>query len=330
MARNRTKESSIAFIFLLFFFFTSLVDDALIVSNFMTLLGYRASTTAACRFSHFVHLGNHLLQVFGVIALLYLTMTLLELKSKRMENQARKLLPLLFAGLLVLEVVFALPPAFNVKAKGKHCVYIDSTTGTVVTGWLDEVLLPYFIPFLICMYPFVKIVYQVKKPDGTTQRVRAQCHIVLSVTGGFFFFNLLYYLFWLGRQIESLILDKSRFRDFLSWHVWYVIRPVFSLITLGWHISTPLAPFIFDSELLHEFPGPWVNKNRFSLHESRQNEGIVLQEHPNRSIGQDEVDAASSPSTVVIRSHDRDKFMEIHNPLPMADLDDKEYHQIPL
>jgi hypothetical protein len=37
---------------------------------------------------------------------------------------------------------------------------------------------------------------------------------------------------------------------------------MFACIALGWHIITPLAPFVFDGELLDTFPGRLVNKHR--------------------------------------------------------------------
>ena len=42
----------------------------------------------------------------------------------------------------------------------------------------------------------------------------------------------------------------------------YITRPMFACISLGWHIITPLAPFVFDEELVDTFPGKWVNKHR--------------------------------------------------------------------
>lgn len=43
-------------------------------------------------------------------------------------------------------------------------------------------------------------------------------------------------------------------------HVWYLTRPVFALVSSGWHIMVPLAPFVFDPDLYQVFPGSWINR----------------------------------------------------------------------
>lgn len=320
IARNSSKETSIVYLFLVFFFVVSLVDDALIVTFFMSIYGHHNyKSTTSCRFISFVTIGNRLLQAFGVITLLYLSFALLKLKSKRIENQVRKFLPVIFVGLLIVEVIFALPAAFNTEASSSgRCQYINNA-GTVAVGWLYYVILPYFLPLFICMYPFVRIAWIVKNPESCAERDRSQYQIVLSVAGGYFFFHFLYYLLWLGREIEALILDKSQFRQILGLHFWYIARPLFSLINLGWHIAAPLSPFIFDSDLVEEIPGPWINKNRMLLHSrSQPSEDIVLQERSTNAQNEE-------PSRVAVTKDTQ--WTEIHNPLPTSDSD---YHQIPL
>ena len=119
-----------------------------------------------------------------------------------------------------------------------------------LVGWLYEVLFPYFLPLLITAYPFGVILYKLRHHDTVSNRDRNHFQIALAVIGGYFFFHFLYYLLWLGRQIEALLLDKAGFKDLLSHHIWYITRPLFATINLGWHITTPLAPFIFDNELI--------------------------------------------------------------------------------
>ena len=51
------------YFFLLFIFFTSLVDDALIIEYFMAVFGHQSHTTTVCQFLTFASIGNRLLQV---------------------------------------------------------------------------------------------------------------------------------------------------------------------------------------------------------------------------------------------------------------------------
>ena len=46
--------------------------------------------------------------MFAVLALLYLTLAMMEINLAKVEAIARKFLPLLFLGLIVLEIIFAL------------------------------------------------------------------------------------------------------------------------------------------------------------------------------------------------------------------------------
>ena len=108
---------------------------------------------------------------------------------------------------------------------------------------------------------------------------------------------------------------------------------------LGWHIISPLSPFIFDLDLLEEVPGPWVSKNRMMLHSRRQEDVQELQDRSSCYSVQEEVledeqvDGAAVSSAQVVKMHkdDQHQWTEIHNPLPMPSMDDdRHYHQIPL
>ena len=59
------------YFFLLFIFFTSLVDDALIIEYFMTVFGHQSHTTTVCQFLTFTSMGNRLLQVWRQEVLAY-------------------------------------------------------------------------------------------------------------------------------------------------------------------------------------------------------------------------------------------------------------------
>ena len=108
---------------------------------------------------------------------------------------------------------------------------------------------------------------------------------------------------------------------------------------LGWHIVSPLSPFIFDLDLLEEVPGPWVSKNRMMLHSRRQEDVQELQDRSScysvqeEVLEDEEVDGAGVSAAQVVKMHkdDQHQWTEIHNPLPMPSMDDdRHYHQIPL
>ena len=63
MARNSAKETSVIYQFLVFFYFTSLVDFALLVEFYMSIYVQQYKSNDTCRFISFVTTGNRLLQV---------------------------------------------------------------------------------------------------------------------------------------------------------------------------------------------------------------------------------------------------------------------------
>lgn len=314
MARHH-KESSITYLFLIFFFALSLVDDAIILGAFMSIFNgsrHQHKSVAFCRFVSFVVTGNRLLQAIGVVTMLYLTYAVLELKSKRIETLIRRYLPLVFAGLVVFEVILAVPQAFNIDASDGHCQYVGDGAILHTIGWLYNVLLPYFIPLLVSLYPFVRISWTVKRRNSCLERDRRNYQVVLSVTGSFFVFHFLYYLLWLGREVEALALEKSQFRRLLGLHFWFIARPLFSLINLGWHIVTPFSPFFYDPDLAEDMPGPWVAKRQHG-----QQEDFALEERPPTA-------ASSLPEGA---PEDKvQSWHEIHLPPAL----DQEYHHVPL
>ena len=68
-----------------------------------------------CRFVTFVIIGNRLLQAFGVIALSYYSWTVMVYKTKKIENLVRQFFLFIIGGLIILEMIFALPPAMNLQ-----------------------------------------------------------------------------------------------------------------------------------------------------------------------------------------------------------------------
>ena len=77
--------------------------------------GYQSHTTGICQFVTFVMIGNRLLQSFGVIALSYFTWTMMIFKTKKIENMVRQFFPFICLAIIILEIIFAIPPAMNLE-----------------------------------------------------------------------------------------------------------------------------------------------------------------------------------------------------------------------
>ena len=264
VARNIHKETPLYF-FMLFIFFTSLVDDALIIEHFMTLFGHQQHTTTICQFFMFVTLGNRLLQVNTVLALLYYSWVMMEQKRTIIEQNVKLFFPLIIIGLIILEIIFASGPAAQVRGSqdGSYCLYNDWATEYTqrITGWLFMVIFPYYLPLAIAIFPILRITRRLRRgSEVMTERSKVHNYIALSVCGGYFFFYLLYYLLMFGREVEFVVFEVNSFRMMLRRPIWFITRPMFSLIGLGWHIIVPLAPFIFDPDLYESFPGQYVNR----------------------------------------------------------------------
>ena len=264
VARNIYKETPLYF-FILFIFFTSLVDDALIIEHFMTLFGHQQHTTSICQFFRFTMLGNRLLQVNTVLALLYYSWICLEQKKTSIEQNVKLFFPLILLGLIIVEIIFASAPASQVRGSKDQskCLYKDDVTENSqrITGWLYMVVFPYYLPLAISIFPIFRITSRLRRgSEAMTERSKVQNYIVLSICGGYFFFHLLYYLLMFGREVEFVAFEVSNFRMMLRRPIWFITRPMFSLIGFGWHIIVPLTPFIFDPDLFESFPGKYVNR----------------------------------------------------------------------
>ena len=269
VARNIHKETPLYF-FILFIFFTSLVDDALIIEHFMTLFGHQQHTTSICQFFMFVTLGNRLLQVNTVLAMLYYSWVILEQKRTIIEQNVKLFFPLIIVGLIIVEILFASAPASQVRGSQdfSHCLYKDGVTeySQRVTGWLFMVIFPYYLPLAIAIFPILRITNRLRRgSEVMTERCKVHNYIVLSICAGYFFFYLLYYLLMFGREVEFVVFEISSFRMMLRRPIWFITRPMFALIGYGWHIIVPLTPFIFDPDLYETFPGQYVNKVRMNM-----------------------------------------------------------------
>ena len=172
MAKNSSLTHSVIYIFIVYTFVTLLVDIGLILEQFMSNFGYQFHSTGICQFVTFVTLGNRLLQAYGVLLLLYISLVIMLLKSKKVENFVTKTmaLPILALILLFLELIFALPPAMNIKGSshGKYCHYIGTFSTRRTTNWLFQVILPYFAPLALAIGPVIKIVLRLRQPNRSS------------------------------------------------------------------------------------------------------------------------------------------------------------------
>ena len=255
---SRTKETPTYF-FMLFLFFTSLVEDALVIQQFIMLHQETFHTTSSCRmFTYAVH-GNKILQALAVIAMLIYTVLLVEKRQTQVQVLAKKYFWAIVLVLLSLEFICTIWPTLNVKGgkTGQFCYFIDSSFETARrTGWFYNVLLPYVLPLLVCAIPALMLTLRMR--NQTIQECEVTpVNLALVTTASYFFFHLLYYTLMLGREAEASILDQSEWRRILGLHVWYITRPMFVLIAYGWHVVVPLAPFAFDKDFFEIFPGKY-------------------------------------------------------------------------
>ena len=128
--------------------------------------------------------------------------------------------PLILLGLIFLEIIFASAPASQVRGSKdfSKCLYKDDVTENQqrVTGWLFMVLFPYYLPLAISIFPILRITNRLRKgTEVMTERSKVQNYIVLCISGGYFFFHLLYYLLMFGREVEFVAFEVSNFRMML-------------------------------------------------------------------------------------------------------------------
>lgn len=278
VAKLKERKETPIYFFLFFLFFISLVEDSLIIQQFIMIYHKTKHTNTLCQLFSFVVYGNKCLQAFTVLALLTYTFVFVQFKRTVIEQRAKRFFPLIVIVLLVFELLFAIWPALNVRASSSEqfCYHVDASySNQRRTGWLYLVLYPYFIPVMMAVFPVVKLALKLRdKSLLDTHAVQAR--ITLVVVIGYFFFHLLYYTLMLGRETEALILERSEWRKLLGLHVWYITRPMFALIGYGWFITIPLAPFVFDPDLMTEFPGNWINKEKIALKEEENRNSICM------------------------------------------------------
>lgn len=201
---------------------------------------------------------HRILQVNTVLAMLYYSWAHTELKKTVVENRTKACFPLIVLTLLVVEFILVIGPALNLRASQMHqrCYYLADSAAA---GWLYFWVFPYLLPLLLAAVPMFRIAMKLRDASyNMTEAVKTQNYVVLSTCGGYFFFQLLYYTLTLWYLVAK---DKDSFRAV----VWFLLRPMFALIGYGWHIVTPLAPFVFDKDFYQSFPGNLVYRKRFEM-----------------------------------------------------------------
>jgi len=258
VAKNRLKETPV-YMFIMWLFFTKLVDDAVIIGQFIKYQQPNYShTTTLCQFASFVVLGNRILQVNSVLTMVYYSWLHLEFKKTIIERRMKQFFPLVILSLLILELVMVIGPAVNVRASQTHqrCYY---AVDTKVPGWLYYWVFPYILPLVLASLPALRIASKLRNASyHMTEQMKTQSYVVLAVCGGYFFFQLLYYTLTLWHLVAK---DKEGFRAV----IWFLLRPMFALIGYGWHLVTPLTPFVFDKDFYDFFPGRFVYRKKFEV-----------------------------------------------------------------
>jgi hypothetical protein len=265
------RKETVVYFALIFLFFTSLVEDAVVVQQFIMAHVETAKTTSLCQLFAYVVFGNRILQAEITVALAFYAWFAIEKKVAAVEKSGTHYFPAVVIALLLLELIISIWPAMNVAGSedsGQFCHLLDQDYARQRrTGWLYLVIFPYLLPLLLCAFPCIRLGLKLRA-GATVEPNTSLAKISLVVAVSYFFFHLLYYLLMLGREIEALMLDRPAWRKVLGMHVWYITRPMFALIAYGWHIVVPLAPFAFDEDLRAVFPGSWMNRRRLEGEEN--------------------------------------------------------------
>lgn len=287
VANNSRKENPTYFL-VLFLFFTSLVDHAVIIEEFMAIFGHFVFSDANCQLITFTVYGNKILQACTMLVLLYYNWAATELKTTKFSLQVKKFFPVIIFLLLLAEVILAIDPALNVVAgeSGQFCVFYNQEWNVQRRhGWLYNSLLPYLLPLVIVIFPVIKLSLKLKEAHIIEPR-KSHVLISLAVTGGYFMFYFLYYMLMTAREIESLMLERSEWNKLLGMTLWYITRPMFILVGHGWHIVVPLSCFVLDKDLKNQWPGPLLHKK--TEEEVEDHNSIVMEDREAQAGKEDE------------------------------------------
>jgi len=214
VARTNGRKETPLYLFLLLHFAASLVEDGLIVHQFVLTHHHTEHTESLCRLFTFATYGNKILQPTVALAMLYYTWLQVELKRTSVEAKAKQYFPLVVLAILVAELFLAIWPTVNVSGtrSGRHCYRIDDSYAKErLHGWFYLVLLPYFVPLAVTLFPVIRLSLKLYRRDRTMLESEvASVKITLSVVVGYFFFHLLYYSLMLGRETEAMVLDRRQ------------------------------------------------------------------------------------------------------------------------
>ena len=128
MARHTPKKETPLYFFIVFIFFTGLVEDALIIQQFIMVNVPTAHTTTLCQFFTYVVYGNKILTAISVLSLLFYTWIAVTLKRTVIEQTAKKYFPVFVLGLFLLELVLMIEPTLNVRANASQVSAMTSAT----------------------------------------------------------------------------------------------------------------------------------------------------------------------------------------------------------
>ncbi|XP_059089044.1 uncharacterized protein LOC131885120 [Tigriopus californicus] len=313
VARNNKKEIPTYF-FLIFIFFLSLVEDALIIHQFILVNVKTRHTTTLCQFFTYVVYGNKIVLALTVTSMVIYTWVHVEFKRSVIEQTMRKYFPVLIIGLFVVELLLAIEPTLNVRgsAAEQYCYHVDKRFSTRRrTGWLYLVLYPYFVPLVVCLFPCIKLGLKLRDKAVLSIFV-PHVKVTLVTVIGYFFFHVLYYLLMLAREIEASVLDLNYWRQLLGLHIWYITRPMFALVAYGWYIVVPLGPFLFDPDFMGEFPGNFLNRQEL-VHKDEENRNSICMS-----------DTVSTAETMRASSLDPDSMMS--SPQTRVDVESAGHH----
>ena len=246
--------------------------------------------------------------------MLYYSWCHTELKKTVIENRAKQWFVWIVLALVVVEFVLVIGPSVNLRASQMHqrCYY---STDASTAGWLYLWVFPYLLPLALAAPPMARIAMKLRDASyNMTESQKTQNYVVLSACGGYFFFQLLYYTLTLWYLMAK---DKEGFRAV----VWFLLRPMFALIGYGWHVVTPLAPFVFDKDLYASFPGNLVYRKRFEMRQEDETKFNSINLTPTNTWPSSNNNASASESKVTFQQQadqsPAEHHREFNNPVVM-------------
>jgi len=252
LSRRKVNPTLLTVVFI---FGTFLVDLGLVMEELFSLAGIYVFTTPNCRLVTYTIYGNRILQTLLVMFLLYYNVVASLVKTYRFETLAVKFYPLIVLSILFIEFIMTIAPVTGVRMHKKlpACEYTSSSGVQRLNGWMYNVVLPYWLPLLVCLPPVIYLANRFKQEHFIEPR-KTQVKLSIAISVAYFLFLFLHYMLMLAREVEILIVEKTELQQILGTHVWYITRPMFMLIGHGWHIAVPLICLLQDKELYQHLP----------------------------------------------------------------------------